>query len=279
MAFLDSSRLGNSLSVRNSLDEFRYCCPFCADSSYHLYLNVRKQTFFCHRCNEKGKTNVTKQMLGNTYLSRTNTEIEKELLPLALPKSCEEIITPAARHYLVKRGIKESDVARHSLYAADTRSIYFGRIIIPCNPYLGFADYFVGRSYVGYAFPKYMNPPGGKNKLFISPSTPDNIFTQHWGEDSVMLVEGPFDYLKASRHGRTVCLLGKNLSNSLAREIFTRFSTVYVMLDKGVSETFAAMRIAETLEPHVDRFYSLVCPLKDPGEMGPEDFKLLLNSI
>lgn len=277
MAYLDSSRLGNSLTVRNNRYEFRFNCPFCSDESYHLYVNIQKQQFFCHRCNQKGKTNVTPQFLNIVVASYKEKEIAQEDLPLKLPSSCPEIITPAARNYLFKRGILESDVYRHKIFAASAKSIYFGRIIIPCNPFMGFSDYFVARCYNGFLFPKYLNPPGGKHKQFISPVEPDKCYSQYWNDDTVLLVEGPFDYLKASRHGRTICLLGKNLSRNLARDIVTKFSNVYIMLDKGTQETVSAILISDTLRSIVDDVKIFECPKKDPGEMNPEDFKELFK--
>ena len=31
-------------------------CPFCADSSYHLYINPVKERFHCQRCNASGNS-------------------------------------------------------------------------------------------------------------------------------------------------------------------------------------------------------------------------------
>ena len=48
---------------QNSSGEVQFCCPQChirypdkhPDISYHLYYNVYKQKFFCHRCGFRGR--------------------------------------------------------------------------------------------------------------------------------------------------------------------------------------------------------------------------------
>ena len=41
---------------RGSEVEFKACCPFCDDSSYHLGLNREKERFNCFRCGESGNS-------------------------------------------------------------------------------------------------------------------------------------------------------------------------------------------------------------------------------
>lgn len=277
MPFLDYSRLGAALDT-NDKNELRFNCIFCEDEGYHLYVNVKKKVFNCFKCNVSGKTNlVSKQFELAHYTSLLKQERRSDVIPIKLPTPYKDILTPAAARYLAARGIKESDVKRHTIYCAAPNSIYFGRIIIPNNPYMGYCNYFVARGYTKIRWPKYLNPNGGKNSLFLSPEEPSDRWEQLWDSHEVLLVEGPFDYLKASRHGPTIALLGKQLSNHLAKQIVAKFSTVYIMLDQGIVEDIAALRLADMLKSHVDTVV-LQCPKKDPGEMGPEDFTKLFSS-
>lgn len=275
MSFIDISQLGHFISVRNNKDELRFNCPFCNDEDYHLYVNIRKLKYFCQRCNAKGRTNVSKETISE--FTPVEGKVDTRVLPLKLPLPFAGGLTPAGQRYLDSRGLKQSDVLRHRLYCSAPNTIYFGRIIIPCNPYSGFCDYYVARSYTKFPFPKYLNPPGARNKLFISPTEHDEYFPQYWKQDEVMLVEGPFDYLKASRHGPTVCLLGKSLSIPLAMGLVARFSKAYIMLDQGMVESLAGLRIHEMLNSHFEEVRLVKCPKADPGEMEPEDFQHLLE--
>ena len=275
--FLDSSRIGNFITTKERY-EIRADCPFCNDEKYHLYVNVKKQVFHCFRCGAKGKTNVTNILLSNVVSAKLLKESEpSNKQPLKLPEPCDITLSIAARNYLFTRGLQESDVMRHKIYSAAPTSIYCGRIIISSNPFYGFANYFVGRSYLKWILPKYLNPPGGKHKPFISPPMEDMYHKQLWGNHEVLLVEGPFDYLKASRHGPCIALLGKHLPEAHRKEILTNYGAVYIMLDRGVKESIAAIKIRDSLKNYLLKVNILECPKKDPGEMEPKDFEELFK--
>jgi DNA primase len=164
------------------------------------------------------------------------------------------------------------------MYAASPYSKYFGRLILPYNPRAGFASYFVARSYTGLAFPKYLNPSGSKNLVFFGPQLPDPAYEQYWNPDELVLVEGPFDMIKASRHGPAGAILGKELKHSQARIIVAGFSRVYLLLDNDLitKDPMARTRMRDLLELHLD-VKLLDCPKKDPGEMEPRDFEELFK--
>lgn len=282
MPFLDYTRLGKPISTSNKY-EIRFNCPFCEDEGFHLYLNIKKKIWHCFKCNSSGKTNVVSTDLDIAhYTSVQKREVEVDIVPIKLPKPYRDpdtgdYLTSTAKKYLASRGLYESDVQRHTIYCAAPISLYFGRIIIASNPYKGYCNYFVARAYTKLKWPKYLNPSGTKELLFLSPDKPSDKWEQYWGEDELMLVEGPFDYLKASRHGPTACLLGKELKYNISKQIVSLFNKVYIMLDQGITEGIAAIKIAKILGPHVD-VEVLECPRKDPGEMSPEDFEDLFNA-
>lgn len=277
MPFLDVSRLGVSIPTGHD-DELRFICPYCDDEKYHLYINTKKKVFHCKKCGAKGKTNVASSQHNMIHLTQAlKYERLSKVAPIKLPPAYKDILTPAAVKYLAQRDIYESDVERHSIYCAAPNSIYFGRLIIPNSAYQGYCNYFVARAYTKLRFPRYLNPINPKQSLFLSPEgysreRAAERWKQLWDQHELMLVEGPFDYLKASRHGPTAALLGKDLPYELARQIVTVFNRVYIMLDQGLSESIAALKLADILSPHVD-VQILNCPKKDPGECNEEDFK------
>lgn len=274
MPFLDFSQLGQVIDTRQE-DEKRANCPYCSDEGFHLYLHTRKRVFHCFRCGSKGKHNYSSDR-GNlqSAFEADDARATSERGPLQLPRRIRGGLTIHAERYLAKRGLLESDCIRHKIYCADTRSIYFGRIIVPCNPSYDKCDYFTARAYTRIGWPKYLNPPGGKSRLYVSPTKPDDEFDQYWQPHELLLVEGPFDMLKASRHGPCAALLGKQLSVPVAKEIIAKYEKVYIMLDNGIPETAAAMQIENQLSLFVET-QIFKCPKKDPGEMEPEDFEEL----
>ena len=277
MAFLDISQLGEPHPSRNP-DEIQFCCVYCGDEHYHLYVNIKKNVFHCFKCGASGKTNATLEHISAVHLTQFNYKTEGPPLPIKLPPAHPNILPPLALKHLVDRNIYESDVKRHTIYAASPYSKYFSRLILPYHPKAGFASYFVARSYTGLAFPKYLNPPGSKKVVFFSPQIPDVNFPQYWGLDELVLVEGVFDMVKASRHGPSGAILGKELKHNQARVIVAGFSRVYLLLDNDLvtKDPMARTKMRDLLELHIE-VKLLDCPCKDPGEMVPEDFKELFT--
>lgn len=269
-SFLDVSQVGIPIPTKDK-DEIRFNCIYCDDEKYHLHVNIRKRVYHCFKCGASGRTNISGD-LEHIHLDNINKlEPVEQLGRIKLPPKHKDTLTPAAERYLLSRGLYESDIENHKMYCASAGSIYFGRVIIPCNPLSGWADYFVARSYTKLSFPKYVNPSGTGRRLFISRNH-HSKWRDLWGPQELLLVEGPFDFLKGSRHGPTAALLGKNLSDLQAREIVTEFEKVYIMLDKGKREIIAAMHLANRLRPHVEVEIKQ-CPKNDPGEMIPTDFE------
>lgn len=275
-AFLDISQVGLPIHTKDK-NEIRFNCVFCDDDAFHLYINTRKRVYHCFRCGAAGRTNIGDFGLAEKLAFDRNKHIP-DSGPIQLPKPYKDLLTPAGIRYLMSRGIYESDVERHKLYCAAPYTRYFGRVIIPNHARQGYCNYFVARSYTKIGFPRYLNPPGGRGILFLSPDKPDNYFPQYWGESSLLIVEGPFDYLKASRHGPTLALLGKELNNEQARTLVTKYSTIYIMLDQGTKESLAALKIQTIVRPYVD-CHILQCPKKDPGEMNDNDFRELALAL
>lgn len=281
MSFLDVSRVGMPISTKRR-HELRYNCVFCEDTGYHLYVNTQKKLWHCFKCNAAGRTNITEVSMNQIYLNTTDqleTEEETEFIPLRLPPIHKDTLTRTAIRYLEARGVYESDCQRHKIYAASPKDPrWFGRIIIPCNARSGYADYYVGRAYTRLHFPKYINPNTNKRQGFFSPDVPDSKREQMWGPSELLIVEGPFDFIKASRHGPCLALLGKELSDVIARRIVSDYDTAYILLDQGLPEKKAALKIKGKLDPFIETIV-LDCPKKDPGEMSPRDFREMFESM
>lgn len=278
MPFLDVSRLGTPYPTMKE-HEVRFNCPFCDDSKMHLYVNTKKKVWQCFKCGSTGKTNMVVAEMNQLHLAHIEKhERQSEIVPVKLPPAYKDIYTPSAKKYLASRKVYESDCRTHRIYCAAPNTIYFGRLIIPCNARGGYCSYFVARAYTKIRFPKYLNPPNPRNTLFISPerSEFETKWSMLWDENELMIVEGPFDYIKSSRHGPTVALLGKQMSYEQAKLIVSSYEKVWIMLDQGNAESLAAIKIRDMLSPHID-VEILRCPKKDPGEMNPEDFEELMK--
>lgn len=283
--FLDVSQLGEPISTRDK-DEIRFNCPYCGDESFHLYVNCKKGVYHCFKCEAAGRTNVRTMDLEIVRATTFSTGKAPTNQPIKLPHAHPDLITPVAMRYLVRRGVMEYDVARWKIYCAHPSSKYCGRLIIPYNPIRGFCSYFVARAYTSLPWPKYLNPQGSKDVLFCGPglsSQSDAHFEQLWDLDTIVLVEGPFDCIKASRHGPAAALLGKDIKEVQRRILISAFTNVVLLLDTdsrlGTKTFHSALRIKDLLKVYLNVEIKH-CPkgFKDPGEMGPNEFKELFDA-
>ena len=51
-----TAKCGIEINGNTDKMEVAVCCPFCGDHKRHLYLNIVKNQFFCHRCGEFGNS-------------------------------------------------------------------------------------------------------------------------------------------------------------------------------------------------------------------------------
>lgn len=273
--FLDISLLGESIPTRDKR-EVRFNCPYCDDDKYHCYVNLEKSVYHCFKCGISGKTNAKLREIQALQLYEVDRQRYKPPRdPIRLPPACPELITLRGIKYLTSRGLYDGDVGRHKIYCASPSSKYFGRLILPYNARSGYASYFVARAYTSLAYPKYLNPPGGKDIVFFSPQEPDPAYEQYWGLNELVLVEGPFDMIKMGRHGPAGAMLGKELKHSQARIIVSSFEKVYILLDNDTTGELSALKVRDLLQAHCD-VKILQRPMTDPGDMTPESIKELM---
>ena len=53
------------IQVKKEGQEYRANCPFCQETSGHLYLNPEKEVFYCHKCSEAGNIWKLKKHFGD----------------------------------------------------------------------------------------------------------------------------------------------------------------------------------------------------------------------
>jgi hypothetical protein len=113
-------------------------------------------------------------------------------------------------------------------------------------------------------------PPGYKKQII------PNDLNIDWSEP-VVLVEGPFDWLKSVRN--TIPLYGNNLSTDslLFKQIVANEIPVFLGLDAdAMSQTH---RIAKSFMSHPVPVYNVsVYPYKDVGEMTKKEFEDRFNA-
>lgn len=222
-------------------NEIRINCPECDDTKYHMYVNLDKMVYICHKCGARGRVDsesndITKykKVLSNTTgrIDTSKPNITSKLvrnLPynesvLGLPERDKALM------YLHKRGITKEDMAKYDIRVSlDLHGPYSNTIIFPIrnggSPSLTSdpLEYFVCRKWDG-SKPKYINAPWPKaGAMFINGE----------GNRIPVFVEGIFDAIAVSKLGYTgIALLGKiPTSQQLYRINHMHFHKALVYLD------------------------------------------------
>ena len=239
--------LQNALgSYYKSHDEFLFTCPFCKHHKRKLSVNLNLNVFKCWICDTRGKDlsylikrfasrpdkakwfelNNTIDMSATVDFFSQQDEPEHEQI-ITLP---EEFVflgnrslpfeSAKALKYLSSRGLAREEILYYKLGFCHEGE-YKNRIIIPSFNRDGYCNYFVGRSYTD-DWMKYKNPRTSKDVVF-------NELLIDWSRP-VILVEGPFDSLKAKN---SIPVLGSTLNTKsrLFLKLIEKQVPVYIGFD------------------------------------------------
>ena len=282
--------LDTTLGVGSSLkgNEQQHHCPFCHHHKKKLQVNLDTQQWHCWVCNSKGrsissllrKLNVDKKDLDRLHKiygdEPTYSPTDEYVIKLQLPKEFKQLhfkpsgsfnpVYNKAIHYLLQRGIKESEIVKYNIGYCE-EGLYNGRIIIPSYDGSGELNYFIARSFYEDETMKYKNPPVNRDVIVFENQI-------NWNEP-ITLVEGAFDAFSVKRN--VIPLLGKFLLSKLKNKIF----------EKGVKE-ITIMLDADAIEDstkHTDYFMkngikvkNIIPSGKDAGELGYEKVNNLIKS-
>ena len=279
-------------SYYKSRNEYLFVCPFCKHHKKKLSINLDLGVYKCWVCDTKGKSipRLVRQF-GSSHLSHqwcqlTNeidmsdtpdlfaeTKIPEEKQRLSLPPDFIFLGAPALPldaqrplRYLLARGVTLEDIRFYKLgFCSDGE--YRNRIIIPSFDEEGYCNYFVGRAYKNDTL-KYKNPRVSRNIIF-------NELLIDWASP-VMLVEGPFDALKARN---SICVLGStlNASSRLFQRLVEKQPRVYIGFDNDALQK--ALRVIKSmLEYGLEVYQIQTSEAEDIGSLNKSEVEELKAS-
>ena len=280
-----SARLGNFKSGGSG--EIRFCSPFIAgakdrDTKYHMYVNVRKRTFFDFRSGTSGSLSYLFKLLGLEWEDDPTPSLASPLdqildglnhltpgkwkIPRAgLPEWYQRIVPGGRVHeYLAGRGVSDDDIAFYRL--GQGSGPYAGWVVIPSFDQHNRCDYWVARrTYKAKFGAKYENPTVERkyHVAFLHSALKE-------GGGDVILCEGVFSAIVA---GRSACAsLGKFVTNAqLALMLQAGVRTLRLALDGDArKEILDTARRALRMGLEVT-----IIPLpveQDPADMGRAAF-------
>jgi len=272
------SRDGTDAAVR---------CPNCKAQPGKRKLSIRLDNDFyhCWVCGIKGRslinllknfarpeslTTYKRDFLGVESVHSDDDEIhERAFLPrdfTLIFNALHRGINPdfkACLNYLIGRGLTERDIWFYKI-GVSAEPNYKRRVIFPSFDVTGNLNFVVSRTVDKHAFPKYMNCNVDRNSIIF------NELNINW-EQPIVIVEGPFDLVKAGDNA--IPLLGSGLSHEskLFQKIIEAQSEVYLALDDDA--TLKSARIAKRLSSFGCKVFRVpLDDFDDVGEMSQEQF-------
>ena len=275
-----------------SSPERKFCCNWCSDTKFHMYVNMTKMVFHCFKCDARGRVvddlskNLTstishskvEEVLSSRSSSRSSREIilENKTVVRTIPRNKD--LTAGAIDYLLDRGV---DVKR-AVDDLELLSTYDGTGIIfsiGLEQNTDECDYYVIRNlYEGPGKPKYQNAPWDKD---------GNIYFiwKDKGVSSKVLVicEGCFDAISISREFNACALLGKTATVKQIDSILKlEYDTIVIMLDDDAPVNSLKLRAdlmtrRYALNKKLNVVQATLGTGSDPGDATPEQIRRAVN--
>lgn len=244
------SFLGHNHRHNSDSGQLQYDCPACSeekglvkgDGKGNLEINYKRGVFRCWACYDTNNMGGTLYKLIKRYGSLQNLKDYELINPnitekietvseiLTLPEGFTPIIGCApttfrygeVMRYLKERGITNDIIEKYHM-GFTTIGDYANRIIIPSYNLNYELDFFVGRAFMPWVKPKYLNPKIEKTLIHFNESL------IKW-DSTIYLVEGPFDGIVVPN---SIPMLGKVISNKLLYDLQYKSTGLVVILLDG----------------------------------------------
>ena len=286
--YLLESVLGKS---RSQGQNYLFTCPFHGGADdMHIRIETDshgKNKWNCYSCKKGGhtirqlfkkiapdKVQVIDALIIPKYFEQIPVDKRPQVLILPLEfKHFKDIhindhVGRMALAYIHKRGFSDLDILKYNLgYCEEGK--YRNRIIFPSYDARGKLNYFIGRTFIEDAQPRYL-PCDFPRKDII----PFELFI-NW-KVPVILCEGFFDAKAIARNA--IPLMEKGVSPGIMKKLLSGdVKKVYIALDKDALKN--ALDHADTLLAHGKKVYLVELDGKDPSAMGFEEFTKVIQTV
>lgn len=224
-------------------------CPNCGDAKYRpdkkkLCINIAKRVFHCWVCEYKGRSIPRLLMKVNRRVAEeysrkmgifedlsVSESITRVTLPIDFKLVMDHLWNPEAkiiRGYCHVRGLTDNDIWRYRIgFSPEQR----GRLIIPSFDEDGNLNYWTARRIDDNPDWKYINAKADKTQFIFGEIDHD------WTKDEVVLVEGPWDWMKCDGLN-CLPLLGSTLrtDSELFRKLILYPEKIVLALDNDASK-------------------------------------------
>ncbi len=264
-------------------------CPFCADPSFHLGINLESGLFHCWICGVKGGPSILIGRLLNisyseaqkienefvTFRSLKQEQSKKIVSKVEFPKGIEKDFPLAHKKYLIKRKFDSDHVINKYQLKACLRlgNNFAYRIIIPIIIDNEIVSY-TGRDITDKAKSKYEHLSNEKSIVQVK----DCLYNIDTVKDKCILVEGVTDVWRIG--DGSVATFGTEYTTRQLDTLFSKeLKEVYVMLDHDAIKK--ANKLAAVLSTFIPKVFiiELINGDGDPADLSNEKVLKLRKEI
>lgn len=268
-------------------------CPYCADHSNHLGINLDSKQFHCWICGEKGSvTNLVSELEGGCSYAQVNSIMaeHQDFTMLTAPTTTERVgsikceLPKGVGHnwgdyhhkYLIRRGFDPHALRRaYDLRFSYNIGKYKFRIIAPIIMD-GRMVNFTAIDTVNSKQEKYRHCPNEKAVVPIR-SCLYNLDTVH---NTAVVVEGVTDVWRIGPGA--IATFGIEFTKEQIKILASKKpSNIYIMYDAEPQATKQAEKLAYQLDTlsGIKRVEILMLPAGDPADMSEEDVREFRQEI
>lgn len=260
------------------------CCPFCADTGFHMGINLDSKSISCWKCGTTGNIlkllaaitgsfkdglRLTEKIAGKTLYHKKEIQIENENIEVQFPKGAIQGLQDAHKNYLKKAR------RMNPLYLADTYNLYStgpksnmpNRIIVPVVYRYRLITY-TTISVEEKPTVRYWHCPNDKSLVFIK----HFLYNIETVKHRAFVVEGIFDTWRMGNE--TVCTFGVKPTEQQIR-LLSQIQNVYVVFDGDVPGYTGARNLAEKLSAFTNVQIVELPKGTDPDTLSRADINLI----
>lgn len=260
------------------------CCPFCADSGFHMGINLDSKSISCWKCGTTGNIlkllaaitgsfkdglKLTEKISGKTLYHKKEIHIDHENVEVQFPKNTIQGLQDIHKNYLKRKRKMNPDFLadKYNLYSTGPKSNLPNRIIVPVVHRYKLLTY-TTISVEDNPAVRYWHCPNDKSVVFIK----HFLYNMNTVKQRVFVVEGIFDTWRMG--DETVCTFGVKPTEHQVN-LLSQIQNVYIVFDGDNPGYIGARNLAEKLSAFTNVQVVELPSGTDPDTLSRNDINLI----
>lgn len=260
------------------------CCPFCADTGFHMGINLDSKSISCWKCGTTGNIlkllaaitgsfteglKLTEKIAGKTLYHKKDIQVDHDNVQVNFPRGAVQGLQDAHKNYLKRvRHMNPDFLAEtYNLYSTGSKAEMPNRIIVPVVYRYRLLTY-TTISVEEKPTVRYWHCPNEKSVVFIK----HFLYNMGTVKQRAFVVEGIFDTWRMGNE--TVCTFGVKPTEQQVR-LLSQIQNVFIVFDGDVPGYTGARNLAEKLSAFTNVQIVELPAGCDPDTLSRKDIDLI----